>query len=205
VVSRDAEKGATITALPKTFRPVALRAGVGPPGTWDCWCVRSSPTRTLHSGCSLLDHLRGTYELLPSWGAHEPVRLAGLFHSIYGMVHFRHQIWPLDDRPTIAGIIGDEAEQLAYLFCTIDRPRALVERWGRGSRADVLLDLFEIEAANLLDQGGGDWLPRIAPFVSEPAREVIAEWSSMVNSVPHGSERISSMADAAGLDTGRGR
>jgi hypothetical protein len=91
----------------------------------------------------------------------------GLFHSIYGTVHFRHQSWPLSDRATI----GDEAENLAYLFCTLDRPRVLVEKAAAGSRAAVLLDLLEIEAANLLDQGGAPWLDRIAPYVSEAGRK----------------------------------
>jgi hypothetical protein len=111
--------------------------------------------------------------LLRGWGAREPVCLAGLFHSIYGTVHFRHQSWPLSDRATIVNVIGDEAENLAYLFCTIDRPRVLVEKAAAGSRAAVLLDLLEIEAANLLDQGGGPWLDRIAPYVSEAARKAI--------------------------------
>lgn len=106
---------------------------------------------------------------------------AGLFHSIYGTVHFRHQSWPLSDRASIVQVIGDEAEGLAYLFCTIDRPRGLVEMAQAplvefaeaGSWDHVVADLLEIEAANLLDQGGGYWLPRIAPYVSKSAQIAI--------------------------------
>ena len=65
-------------------------------------------------------------------------------------------------------MIGDEAEFLVYLFAVTDRPKALLTRtnslrdhhtgdmlilWPR-----VLRDLREIEAANLIDQGGGRWL-----------------------------------------------
>jgi hypothetical protein len=54
-------------------------------------------------------------------------RLVGLYHSVYGTAHFRHQSWPLSDRATIVNIIGEQAEHLAHLFCTIYRPRVLVE------------------------------------------------------------------------------
>ncbi len=101
-----------------------------------------------HSSRNLYLHLCGTHDLLESWGNPEPVCLAGLFHSIYGTKSFRHKSWPLDDRKTIRELIGEEAERLAYVFCTADRGLFY-------SAADGFLtrDLREIEAANLIEQG----------------------------------------------------
>lgn len=140
---------------------------------------RCHADKTPHSGRTLLQHLQGTHDLLAQWGARESVRLAGLFHSVYGTVHFRHQSWPLTDRYTIRQLIGAEAEQLAYLFCTLDRPRALVEHAEHPAacgRDWLLAELIEIELANLIEQGGSPWLARLvrlAPFVSDAARAAI--------------------------------
>src|SRR5207344_2930316 len=80
----------------------------------------ASAGKTRHSGRMLYDHLAGTHALLEAWGNSEPVCTAGLFHSIYGTRHFRHQSWPVTDRATIQKLIGEEAELLAYIFCTAD-------------------------------------------------------------------------------------
>jgi hypothetical protein len=79
----------------------------------------------------------------------------------------------LDDRASVVDVIGPQAERLAYVFCSCDRPRALVEaaRGGmlvdRRSKEVILLsqaelrDLLDIEIANLQDQGGGPMLERV--------------------------------------------
>jgi hypothetical protein len=137
----------------------------------DCKQFLLGPARAdkvRHSGRTLFDHLCGTHELLREWGNRSDVCDAGLFHSIYGTRHFRHRAWPLDDRKTIVGLIGPEAEELAYLFCTADRPRAFVEM-----PADRRLR--EIEAANLIEQGSKSrWLQRLhGTDISDGARRAI--------------------------------
>lgn len=122
--------------------------------------------RVPHSGRTLLAHLRGTHDMLAAWGNPGPVCLAGLFHSIYGTNAFRHRSLSLDARPRLRFAIGERAERLAYLFCTVDRPRALVEALNRGvtdlravAGGDEPVDgselraLVEIECANLIEQG----------------------------------------------------
>jgi hypothetical protein len=104
---------------------------------------RAHADKVKHSGRTLFEHLCGTHDLLQQWGNSKPVCAAGLFHSIYGTKSFRHKAWPLTDRATIANLIGDEAELLAYIFCTADRKTFLIS---------ILPGLREIEAANLLDQ-----------------------------------------------------
>lgn len=51
-----------------------------------------------HSGRTFFAHLKGTHDLLRDWGNPEPVCIAGLFHSIYGTWHFRHQAFPITRR-----------------------------------------------------------------------------------------------------------
>jgi hypothetical protein len=124
-----------------------------------------------HSGRDLYAHLCGTHDLLEAWGNSEPVCAAGLFHSIYGTVHFRHKSWPLAGRAIIQKLIGPEAEQLAYAFCMADRPKAFF------ANADGFLTrpLREIEAANLVEQGSrSPWLTRLYDSdISAPAKHAI--------------------------------
>jgi hypothetical protein len=109
---------------------------------------RAHADKIKHSGRSLYDHLCGTFDLLEDWANSEPICDAGLFHSIYGTKHFRHQSWPLEDRATIRALIGSEAELLAFMFCTMDRKEFLT------LDQPVAPSLREIEAANLIEQGG---------------------------------------------------
>ena len=69
-----------------------------------------------HSGGALLDHLRGTHDLLQAWGNDPAVCVGGLFHSIYGTQAYRTQSASLEDRQRIRAVIGDRAERLAFLW-----------------------------------------------------------------------------------------
>src|SRR5262245_12534106 len=77
--------------------------------------LRHGPRRTLR------DHLCGTCELLERWNAPADACLAGLFHSIYGTEVFRAVAAALSQRPRIRAVIGERAEELAYLFSACDR------------------------------------------------------------------------------------
>ena len=129
-----------------------------------------------HSGRVLIDHLTATYSLLKDWGNSEPVCMAGLFHSIYGTHFFQHQSISRDSRGYLQRLIGLQAEELVWLFCSIDRPRTLlnsVQQFNKQSdeKCTFLLDarldepninliaarsqlhqLVEIECANLMEQ-----------------------------------------------------
>jgi hypothetical protein len=133
--------------------------------------------RTRHSGRMLYDHLAGTHDLLEAWGNSEPVCAAGLFHSIYGTKHFRHQSWPLDDRATIQKLVGPFAELLAYCFCTVNRPAAL---FGDNFDSDnaVVRPLREIEAANLIEQGSRSrWLKSLRDSdISDAAKRAVGQY-----------------------------
>lgn len=135
-----------------------------------------------HSGRPFYAHLKGTYDLLGTKGLPEYVCLAGLFHSIYGTRHFKHQALSFNQRGLVAHLIGIEAELLAYIFCVTDRPRAFVEQVGQKYPCvrdhntgglipiskDELRDLLEIEAANLAEQGGGAMLQPVLDSLRRP-------------------------------------
>lgn len=118
-----------------------------------------------HSDGSLLEHLVGTWSRLRVWGNTETVCRAGLFHSIYGTQSFRFQAVPLARRAEVAALLGSEAERLAWLFCVCDRralrggpagEELLVPTHATGEPVPIpageVLQLLEIEVANLLDQ-----------------------------------------------------
>jgi hypothetical protein len=126
---------------------------------------RLQTDETPHTGRSLIDHLIGTYHLLKSWANSEPVCLAGLFHSIYGTNLFVFRSARLDQRRDVRAAIGETAEHLAYLFCTCERPLALlqavlqpqlglpniIDGTPRAIEPEELSALLEIEVANFLE------------------------------------------------------
>jgi aspartyl/asparaginyl beta-hydroxylase (cupin superfamily) len=72
-------------------------------------------------GRPLLDHLVGTYEIVRRWDQPPRLQLAALIHSVYGTDVYDEQLLPLSRRGDVAGIAGDAAERLAYLFCVTPR------------------------------------------------------------------------------------
>jgi hypothetical protein len=127
-----------------------------------------------HSTRTLLDHLIGTHDLLRSWGAPEAVCLAGLFHSVYGTDSFRARLEQEPSRGTIAGLIGADAESLAWQFGTMTKESfweqvGLLARSSEDANAFVLqnrttksnipcsreqlLNIVDLVLANEIDQG----------------------------------------------------
>ncbi len=124
-----------------------------------------------HAKGDFLNHLKGTAELLSDWGASKSLVLAGLYHSIYGTKDFERKSVSLDKRAEIQHLIGTESEELVYLFCVCDR-RSFFSHLSSLKRnkittfiifdtikkktivisRDILINLLELEVANLLDQ-----------------------------------------------------
>jgi hypothetical protein len=120
---------------------------------------------TPHSRLTLLEHLKGTCDLLVEWGNRSEVCVAGLFHSIYGTYIFDRQLADLRMRERIREVIGPQAEWLVYVFCVTDR-RCFYDHLGetrfrvrdvalRGHLEldrEMLAGLIEIEVANVVEQ-----------------------------------------------------
>jgi len=74
-----------------------------------------------HVNGALLDHLNGTRDILLSWDASAALQDAGLYHAAYGTAGFDEQFVSIEQRHSIAQIIGKEAENFVYLYCACDR------------------------------------------------------------------------------------
>ena len=66
------------------------------------------------------------------WYAADEVCNAGLFHSVYGTEHIESKTIPISMRDKVRNLIGDEAEQLVWLFCFM-RGRTFADNIGRES------------------------------------------------------------------------
>ena len=154
-----------------------------------------------HSGGALLEHLRGTHDLLDSWGNDQAVCAGGLFHSIYGTQAYQTQSASLEDRQRIRAVIGARAERLAFLFCVSNRGEfygALDQDdaalWNRIHEEtvpvtqDELRDLIEMEMANFVE-----FMPRL-PFTEE---ELVAFDANVERTRDHITRRAYAAAKAA--------
>ncbi len=74
-----------------------------------------------HVNGSLLAHLQGTNDLLMQWGNREALCNAGLYHAVYGTAGFPQNLIGLESRRAVASLIGEESEQIVYLFSACDR------------------------------------------------------------------------------------
>ncbi|MEV6028095.1 DUF6817 domain-containing protein [Streptomyces sp. NPDC052036] len=77
--------------------------------------------RMPHPGGTLLQHLMRVARLLSQWGADPDVQVAGLCHASYGTAGFDQALLSPTERPVLAELIGDRAEELVYLYASCDR------------------------------------------------------------------------------------
>ncbi|WP_371588620.1 DUF6817 domain-containing protein [Streptomyces virginiae] len=115
-----------------------------------------------HSSADLLTHLEGVHDLLQSWNAREALCDAGLFHSAYGTEIFPTGAVPHDLRPAVRDLIGEEAEELAYLFGTVAR--------------SGLFDAAFEGAPFLLESRSGDYIGVTSAQYSDLATLTVANW-----------------------------
>lgn len=75
----------------------------------------------IHLDGSLERHLVAVHDLLQSWGADETLCRAGLYHAAYGTAGFTAAMVSPTQRAEIAALIGNDAEQIVYSYCSCDR------------------------------------------------------------------------------------
>ena len=126
-----------------------------------------------------MSHLLGTRRLLNEWGERPALCDAGLFHSAYGTEYFPHST-PVS-RDEVSAVIGDEAEQIAWWWCTVRRDTFSVPGQLDGAAtaqdrttgdlvklsAQGLADLATLWAADTVEQ-----LARMAPHERDFARNL---------------------------------
>lgn len=74
-----------------------------------------------HLDGALINHLKGTKQLLKDWSAPLVLQDAGLYHAVYGTAAFNESLVSTAQRNEIAKIIGADAEELVYQYCACDR------------------------------------------------------------------------------------
>lgn len=77
--------------------------------------------KVAHSQKNYLAHLVAVYHLMENQGCNPMLCRAGMFHSIYGTELFQGFKIGLERREEVRGLIGDNAEKLAYCNCFMDR------------------------------------------------------------------------------------
>jgi hypothetical protein len=104
-----------------------------------------------------IEHCLAVYNILTAKQCSQDVRLAGLYHSIYGTDFFNAG---LDvSRHKIKSLIGDIAEQLAFDFCSMpDRDNNILYSNN--------LDLYNIALANLESQTANNTDPALISMLN---------------------------------------
>jgi hypothetical protein len=147
------------------------------------WLSAKGAGETQHSGRTLLEHLSGTWNLMHNAGLRDALCIAGLFHSVYGTNAFRTITVAQQERDTVRNLIGDEAENLAWIFGNIPRPRVLISALTKDGElvltnrlrdrfidcisGHTVRELQAIECANLLEQGELWKTPQLTELAKE--------------------------------------
>jgi len=108
-----------------------------------------------HTRKTYLGHLINVYRLMEQNGCAEEICRAGMFHSIYGTERFQGFKLGLERRHEVRSLIGERAEQLAYLNCAMDRAscdRALM----RGEEPYLIVDRITGEEVRLTSRDFDD-------------------------------------------------
>lgn len=81
-----------------------------------------------HKHGTFYDHLLGVWRILAAWRQPAEVCRLGLMHSVYSNSFVRMKVFDADHgagRESVRRLIGEEAERLVHLFCTIRREELL--------------------------------------------------------------------------------
>jgi hypothetical protein len=131
------------------------------------YLLAHSADKQAHSGLTLWSHLSGVHDILQRAKQPEYVCIAGLFHSVYGTKSFKPVTIEKSRRAEVAGLIGIEAEALAFAFCELPRPKLFeaalrskqtpkeinaFAQIGNEPQTQFYQDLLALECANLLEQ-----------------------------------------------------
>lgn len=133
-----------------------------------------SASEDWHKAGTFKHHLLGVYRALSLWDQPREIRMLGLFHSVYGNEYVNLTLFNREqERATLRGLIGEEAESWVSLFCAISRTRfvqAVLNGQGTGPEG---LDL---------EDGNGEithLTPRqVAAFIVLTVADVGEQWHS---------------------------
>jgi hypothetical protein len=104
-----------------------------------------------HSEASFFGHLYNVFFILKQINADENTCIAGLCHSLYGTEFFKYKT--VIERDELKNIIGEESENLVYLFSLKNRFKRIVENTDSLDKKTVI-SLLQILYANEVEQIG---------------------------------------------------
>lgn len=126
-------------------------------------------------GTTFEAHLLGTWRILMCWQQPLAVTRCGLFHSAYATDLYPIPLIRASARDTMQALLGEDAEALVFLFCTMDRGQVLrelrereeippdgleVRNWMTDERLHLTPHLIAayltIEIANMVEQARED-------------------------------------------------
>jgi len=89
--------------------------------------ARQGAREIWHKHGTFYDHLLGVWRILAAWEQPAEVCRLGLMHSVYSNSFVRMKVFDADhgERTAVRALIGEEAERLVHLFCTIRREELL--------------------------------------------------------------------------------
>ena len=143
--------------------PVVLARGVG---------------QDWHKSGTFRHHLAGVARALTLWQQPREVRLLGLLHSVYGnafvdLVKFDAS----SERGALRALVGEQAEHLIYLFCTISRTEFTQKLQAHATEADGTMEVAQGAQRITLT-------PReVAAFAIVTMADAMEQWSSWQDDV----------------------
>lgn len=132
-----------------------------------------------HKAGTFRHHLVGVARSLALWGQPREVRLLGLLHSVYGnafvdLVKFDAST----ERERLQALIGHEAEELVYQFCTASRREFVRKALAGQIEADGSMPVARNDGGQVL------LAPRtVAAFLVVSMADTIEQWSSWQDDV----------------------
>jgi len=106
-----------------------------------------------HSNKTFFEHLLNTTFMLEKLNRRKALCMAGLYHSVYGTEFFNFDNSVYFTRDKVKSLIGEEAENIVFEFCSIkkDRLSTILEN-RKNYNEDMHRNLLHLEYANLLGQ-----------------------------------------------------
>jgi hypothetical protein len=146
-------------------------------------------------------HSVGVSKYFEDLGSPEHLVRAGLYHSIYGAQGFEDFALPISRRAEIAGLIGEDAEKIVYLYCAasdeslqdsfdqdgtprlwdrfLNRPLPVSEQEFTGLLWLTLIDVLEQDARWVRKDPtnvGARWAPFLRKVSERLGPTAVAEW-----------------------------
>lgn len=104
-----------------------------------------------HKHGTFQEHLLGVYRILKLWGQPRDACLCGLLHSVYSNEYVDLALFDANNgRQKLKDLVGDSAEELIYLFCTMPRTQYTIEVLQRDKIPDEGLSLTKSNGEMLI-------------------------------------------------------